>query len=29
MGMAAISVLPDRAEYLETELTARGWRLAS
>jgi prephenate dehydrogenase len=29
MGMAAISVLPDRAEHLETELTARGWRLAS
>jgi prephenate dehydrogenase len=29
MGMAAISVLPDRADHLETELTARGWRLAS
>ena len=29
MGMAAISVLPDRAEHLENELTARGWRLAS
>jgi hypothetical protein len=27
--MAAISVLPDRAEHLENELAARGWRLAS
>ena len=29
VGMAAISVLPSRAEHLERELTARGWRLAS
>ena len=29
VGMAAISVLPARAEHLHTELTARGWRLAS
>ena len=29
VGMAAISVLPGRAEHLERELTARGWRLAS
>jgi prephenate dehydrogenase len=29
VGMAAISVLPGRAEHLELELTARGWRLAS
>ncbi|RYV50864.1 prephenate dehydrogenase [Pengzhenrongella frigida] len=29
VGMAAISVLPGRAEHLQTELTARGWRLAS
>jgi prephenate dehydrogenase len=29
MGMAAISVVPDRAEHLENELAARGWRLAS
>ncbi|MFS0705383.1 prephenate dehydrogenase [Cellulomonas sp. 179-A 9B4 NHS] len=27
VGMTAISVLPARAEHLETELTARGWRL--
>ncbi|WP_136519900.1 MULTISPECIES: prephenate dehydrogenase [Cellulomonas] len=27
VGMTAISVLPARAEYLESELTARGWRL--
>ncbi|UZN01517.1 prephenate dehydrogenase [Cellulomonas sp. S1-8] len=27
VGMASISVLPARAEHLETELTARGWRL--
>lgn len=29
VGMASISVLPARAEHLETELTARGWRLVS
>lgn len=29
VGMAAISVLPGRAEHLQTELLARGWRLAS
>ena len=29
VGMTAISVLPSRAEHLETELTARGWRLVS
>lgn len=29
VGMAAISVLPGRADHLERELTARGWRLAS
>ncbi|MBO0920811.1 prephenate dehydrogenase [Cellulomonas sp. zg-ZUI222] len=29
VGMASISVLPGRAEHLETELTARGWRLVS
>jgi prephenate dehydrogenase len=29
VGMAAISVLPARAEHLESELTARGWRLVS
>ncbi|WP_298459947.1 prephenate dehydrogenase [uncultured Cellulomonas sp.] len=29
MGMAAMSVVPDRAEHLERELAARGWRLAS
>ncbi|GAA2729457.1 prephenate dehydrogenase [Cellulomonas aerilata] len=29
MGMAAISVLPDRGDHLENELAARGWRLAS
>ncbi len=27
VGMTSISVLPARAEHLETELTARGWRL--
>jgi hypothetical protein len=27
--MAAISVMPDRAEHLENELATRGWRLAS
>lgn len=29
VGMASISVLPARAEHLETELTARGWRLVT
>jgi len=29
VGMASISVLPTRGEHLETELTARGWRLVS
>lgn len=29
VGMASIAVLPARAEHLETELTARGWRLVS
>ena len=29
VGMASIYVLPARAEHLETELTARGWRLVS
>lgn len=29
VGMASISVLPLRAEHLETELTARGWRLVT
>ena len=29
VGMAAISVVPARAEHLESELTARGWRLVS
>ncbi len=28
-GMASISVEPGRAEHLEAELTARGWRLVS
>lgn len=27
VGMTSISVLPTRAEHLETELTARGWRI--
>ncbi|MBF0687488.1 MAG: prephenate dehydrogenase [Cellulomonas sp.] len=29
VGMASIAVLPARAEHLETELTARGWRLVT
>ncbi|MBC7549738.1 MAG: prephenate dehydrogenase [Cellulomonas sp.] len=29
VGMAAVWVLPGRADHLQKELTARGWRLAS